>query len=120
MEWYSSVSEKETIREAFEECVSNIHNGADDKVNLVLAFVGSDFAHSYSVLPNMVADEFPNATFIGCSGNGVIGNGKEIEHRPGFSLSAAILPDVAIQSFHVKEGDLPDGDDSPHKWEKLI
>ena len=114
MKWYSSVSEKRNIREAFEECTLNINRGADDQINLVLAFVGSDFADSYSLLPNMVADEFPGAMFIGCSGNGVIGNAKEIEHRPGFSLSAAILPDVAIQSFHVKDVDLPDGDDSPH------
>ena len=120
MKWYSSVSEKRNIREAFEECTLNINRGADDQINLVLAFVGSDFADSYSLLPNMVADEFPGAVFIGCSGNGVIGNAKEIEHRPGFSLSAAILPDVAIQSFHVKDVDLPDGDDSPHKWEELI
>ena len=120
MKWYSSVSEKRNIREAFEECTLNINRGADDQINLVLAFVGSDFADSYSLLPNMVADEFPGAVFIGCSGNGVIGNAKEIEHRPGFSLSAAVLPDVAIQSFHVMDGDLPDGDDSPHKWEELI
>jgi small ligand-binding sensory domain FIST len=120
MKWYSSVSEKRTIQEAFEECTLNINRGTNDEINLVLAFVGSDFADSYSVLPNMVADEFPSAVFIGCSGNGVIGNAKEIEHRPGFSLSAAVLPDVAIQSFHVMDGDLPDGDDSPHKWEELI
>ena len=120
MKWYSSVSEKRTIQEAFKECTLNINRGTNDEVNLVLAFVGSDFADSYFLLPDMVADEFPGAVFIGCSGNGVIGNAKEIEHRPGFSLSAAILPDVVIQSFHVKDEDLPDGDDSPHKWEDLI
>ena len=120
MKWYSSISEKRTIQEAFEECTLNINRGTNVEVNLVLAFVGSDFADSYSLLPDMVADEFPGSVFIGCSGNGVIGNAKEIEHRPGLSLSAAILPDVAIQSFYVEDEDLPDGDDSPHKWEDLI
>ena len=56
MKWYSSVSERRDIREAFEECTLNINRGADDQINLVLAFVGSDFADSYSLLPNMVAD----------------------------------------------------------------
>ena len=57
---------------------------------------------------------------MGCSGGGVIGAGREVEHRPGFAMTAAHLPDVDLTPFHISDKDLPDGDASPEAWEALV
>ena len=57
---------------------------------------------------------------MGCSGGGVIGAGREVEHRPGFAMTAAHLPDVYLAPFHITDKDLPDGDASPEAWETLV
>ncbi len=120
MKWSSGVSESPSLETAFEECYAKIKSELDGDPNLVMAFAGVDYANSYSTIPRLVSKKFPTATFIGCSGNGIIGDGREIENRPGFSLTAASLPAVKITPFHVTDEDLPDGDDPPHKWEEIL
>ena len=120
MKWYSAVSENIVLIEAFKECTSSLQQEVFDSTDLVMAFVGSDFSESYDLLPKLVNDQFPNAVLLGCSGNGIIGDGREIEQRPGLALTFASMPGVFISPFHLMDKDLPDGDDSPQKWESLI
>jgi small ligand-binding sensory domain FIST len=120
MKWYSTVSENADIEKAFKECTSDLQKESSDLIDLVIAFVGSDFQESYDLLPQLITEKFPGAVFLGCSGNGIIGNGKEVEHKPGFALCFASMPEVTISPFHLLDSDLPDGDDSPDKWEKVV
>jgi small ligand-binding sensory domain FIST len=49
----------------------------------------------------------------------VIGGGEEVERLPAVTLTAVRLPDVAVRPFHLG-GALPDLDDAPDSWERLI
>jgi small ligand-binding sensory domain FIST len=57
---------------------------------------------------------------LGCSAGAVIGGGREIENQPAVTISAALLPDVSIQPFHIEQEDLPDPDSSPRAWQEAV
>lgn len=57
---------------------------------------------------------------LGCTSGGVLGGGREVEHRPSVSLTLATLPNVEIHPFHVLLSDYPDGDAPPSEWHALF
>lgn len=48
---------------------------------------------------------------IGCTGEAIIGEGREIESGPALSLWCAALPDVAVQTFRLTAEPSADGDE---------
>ena len=121
MKWASTVSDHDVLEEAIQECVSSIlRDMGDAPTDLVMAFVSSHFATQYDDVPAILRQNLDAKLLFGCSAGGVIGGGQEVEHRPGFSLTAAHLPDVELLPFHVDGDDLPDMDAGPDAWEKAI
>ena len=53
---------------------------------------------------------------LGCSGGGVIGNGREYEGLKALSITIARLPDVELQGFHIDSASLPSPDAAPQEW----
>jgi small ligand-binding sensory domain FIST len=51
--------------------------------------------------------EFPGALLFGCSAGSVIGADHEIEQGPGVVATAASLPGVTLDPFHVADATLP-------------
>ena len=121
MKWASTVSDHDVLEEAIQECVSSIlRDMGDAPTDLVMAFVSSHFATQYDDVLAILRQNLDAKLLFGCSAGGVIGGGQEVEHRPGFSLTAAHLPDVELLPFHVDGDDLPDMDAGPDAWEKAI
>jgi small ligand-binding sensory domain FIST len=50
------------------------------------------------------------AHLIGCTGEAVIGAGREVEGGPALSLWCAHLPDISVQPFRLTVGPTTDGD----------
>lgn len=121
MKWVSAISESASLGEAVantsDELLESL-GGAD--ADLLIAFVSSHHANGFDDLSPLLRNRFADATIIGCTGGGVIGAGHEVEHKPGFALTAASLPGVALEPFHIEYGDMPDGDASPDRWEALV
>ena len=121
MKWVSSVSEHRFLKYAVAECAGEIKAALGDQPpDLVVAFVSAHHAARYDELPDLVHELLGDCTLVGCSGGGVIGAGREVENRPGFSLTAAVLPEISVAPFHVADDDLPDGDAPPSMWEDLV
>ena len=125
MKWASAVSVQETLERAMEECVTTIGQSMGEAaIDLAVFFVSGHFAGQYESIPAMVQDKIggrdTSPLLFGCSAGGVIGGGQEVEHRPGFSLTVAHLPDVELFPFHVEGDDLPDMDASPTAWEEAF
>ena len=120
MKWVSALSEHRFLKYAVAECAREISDAlGDQKPDLIVAFVSAHHAARYDELSGLVSELFAGCFLIGCSGGGVIGAGREVEDRPGLSLTAAVLPEVNIVGFHVNNDDLPDGDAPPSAWEAL-
>ena len=121
MKWSSAVSEQATLSAAVDECASEIYSGLGQLApDLVLAFVSPHHASEYDALPGLVGDRLGAGLLLGCSGQGVIGGGREVEHRPGVAMVAAHLPGVEITRFHIDGNALPDGDAPPDAWKDLV
>jgi small ligand-binding sensory domain FIST len=107
----------ELLSSAADEISKQLSGQAPD---LAVVFVSPNFAEQYDLVPKILKHKLKPRQLIGCSASGLIGGGKEIETKPAVALTAACLPGVDIQSWHVVNADLPDLDDAPDKWEKLL
>ena len=120
MKWASAISESANVEEAVSECAESIKSIVGNSPDLVFVFPSFNFSGQFKDISNALSKHFENSVIMGCSGNGVIGAGREVEHTPGFAMCAAELPEVEITPFHISDSDLPDGDDPPNKWENVL
>jgi len=120
MKWASTVSIRTKADENVRQCVGEVQKELQRPPDLALLFVSRHFSMDYAVISHSVQEQLACRVLIGCSAGGVIGAGKEVEGMPGISLTAGVLPDVTIHSFHVDQAELPSLDGSPRPWEDLI
>ncbi len=102
MKWASFVSEEPCLDVAVQQAFGEIDRVlAGQQPDLLLLFASEHHADDYSAVPEEVRQYFPTARLLGCSGGGVVGGGREVEHSPALSITAAVLPDVRIEPFHL-------------------
>ena len=121
MKWTSALSEQPVLEDAIAECGVAIKSCVGDAdLDLAVAFISPHYEDSYDRVADLMAESLGAKHVFGCSGGGVIGNGIEIEQRPGISVTAAVLPNVDIRPAHLQVDGLPDLDASPDKWVDLF
>ncbi len=122
MKWASSLAQDSDLKTAFESAAEQIKTELNSQPpDLLLCFLSPSFSKDYKRVPELATSLLHPREFAGCSAGGLIGGGVELEGRnAAVSLSAAILPDVNIKSFHIEDKDLPDADAAPCKWEELM
>jgi small ligand-binding sensory domain FIST len=109
MRWSSAVSSAARLDEAVADTAARVRRELGDvALDLAIAFVSPHHMERYDAVPALVRAALEPRTLVGCSAGGVIGGGHEIEGDPGFSLTAAELPGVAITAFHTEEPVPPD------------
>jgi small ligand-binding sensory domain FIST len=103
MRWSSAASTAPRLEAAVEEAASIVRGGLERAPDLVVAFVSPHHESGYRQVPALVRGALGGGRLLGCSAGGVIGGGRELEGRPGLSLTAAELPGVTIGPFHLEE-----------------
>jgi small ligand-binding sensory domain FIST len=120
MRWASSISTEPLLPDALGACEATLRAEMDGLApDLVVVFADVAYDCQVDSLAEVVAERFPGAAVLGCTGAGVIGGGKEIETAPALSLTVAHLPGVELSPFHLNESVLPSPDDPPDAWEDL-
>ncbi|MBT9312352.1 FIST signal transduction protein [Leptothoe kymatousa] len=125
MKWASAVSTHPSLELALREVIERVLTQLETAPNLAIIFISSAFASEYSRVLPLLKGPLGGAHIIGCSGSGVIGRTKvnqlaEVEDAAGISLTAAYLPNVDIQGFHLSIEELPDLDSPPSEWTEII
>lgn len=121
MKWASSISKSPDLKIAQKNVCQEILKQLDNKKpDLVFVFVSPQHREHWNHLLNWIQQDLAPAHLIGCSGGGVIGQGEEIERQAALSLTAAILPDVNIHSFHFANDALPTLKSDRKIWEQLM
>jgi len=125
MLWTSALvkvdEEGDSLERALADCCGQVRAGlAEQKPDLAIGFVSPHFVLEYERVPKLVKKALGARAFIGCSAGGLIGGGQEVERQPAVSITAAVLPGVDTSPFHCDDDDLPDPDDPPDTWEKLV
>src|SRR6266849_6159847 len=121
MKWASAISENPAFELAASEAIEILRRelgGA--KIDLVVVFLSPHHAESYERIPELISSQFPGSALVGCSANGVIGAGHEVEQRPALSLTATYLPGVQLGLFHLTAVELPEDTPDLEAWRALV
>jgi len=104
MRWTSAASTLPALAPAVAEATDHLRASLGDaRPDLVLAFVSPHHASAWEQFPELLHAALEPAHLVGCSAGAVVGGGREIEEEPALSLTAAVLPGVEIQGFHLDE-----------------
>ena len=103
------------VEEALEGIAVNLDGEAPD---LVLVFVYPSQPDQYPLVAEAVAESYPDASLVGCSAAGVVGGGQEVEHEPALALTAAVLPGVLLEVFHLQPNEMELLGDEPLLWRR--
>ena len=102
MKWSSVLSRERSPRFAVEEALEGIAANLEGEApDLVLVFAYPSQTDQYPLVVEAVAERYPDAALVGCSAAGVVGGGREVEHEPALALTAAVLPGVHVEVFHL-------------------
>lgn len=121
MKWASALSVQTPLTSAIEECVGSIRRQLGDLApHLAVVFVSSHYQDEYEKVPALTGEALDSPLVLGCSGGGIIGDGREVEQQAAVSITAASLPEVVLTPFHAEGGSLPDLDAAPQAWEEVV
>ena len=121
MKWSSTVSDQQDLETALGGCIASIKQSmGENPIDLAVIFVSPHFASQHEYVAEAIHQKLAPGMLFGCSAGGVIGDNREVEHRPGLSITAAHLPGVELTPFHLEGDNLPDADASPSKWEEVL
>jgi small ligand-binding sensory domain FIST len=102
MLWASTLSSGTDAAAAFVEAANVLEAQLSVSApDLLLVFASPHHAGGCEEISELAARRFPRALLAGCTASGVIGGAHEAEAGPALSLTAAVLPDVALSGFHV-------------------
>ena len=120
MKWASAISENSDLSAALAECAGTIRAQLGEAPQLAVAFVSPHYQPDYGRVGPSLSELLGAEHTFGCSGGGIIGAGLEVEQRPALSITAATLPGVDVEAFHLEGDSLPDLDAGPDKWQELV
>ena len=120
VKWVSSISHEKDLGRALTELRRDLRSQLGAPADLVMLFLTPHYEEEYERVPDAVAGLLSPALFIGCTGTGIVGAGREVEDRASVSIIAASLPEVEVTPFYVEEEDLPNLDAGPEYWHEAI
>lgn len=121
MRWASAVDTDNSLRAAVEHAAETVFLGLGrQEPDLAIAFVSAEHAAHFDAVPALLRREFENVFIFGCCGGGVIGGGREIEDRPAFSLTGAVLPGVRLKGTHLDAAQVPPVYAEARAWEDAL
>ena len=120
MQWASGASDDADLESAIQRAADDVQRQLGGAVpDLVVVFISAHHAAGFLRVPSLIAAEL-GGILLGCSAGGVIGGGHEIEQRPGVSVTAAIMPGVAIHPFQLDTESLPSPSADAARWSALL
>ena len=91
--------------------------------DLAMLFASPHHAQGLEQAASVIAREIPVNCLLGCTGQAIVGTGREVEATPALSLWVASLPQASILPMHLEYQQTPDGgtfvgwpDETPDQW----
>jgi small ligand-binding sensory domain FIST len=121
MRWASTLSRRPDAVAAFSEAAAALEERLGGQPpDLLLAFASPHHAQDLERASERATARFPEALRVGCSGRGVIGDGREAEEGPALSLTGAVLPGVACSGRQLGSAELPGPAQGPEAWHRAM
>lgn len=97
----SSTSTDLETSAAVGEAVARVSEGLQGaRPDLVCVFCSPHHLPSCEVIPTILAEHLGPRNLVGCSGESIAGDGREIEDGPAMAVWAAHLPGASLSCFH--------------------
>src|SRR4029453_16720257 len=77
--------------------------------DLVVCFFSMEHAEAAGGIALSLSERTGTANILGCTAQGVIGDGRELEGEPGLAVWLARLPGVEVRPFGLRVLPLEDG-----------
>ncbi|HAM40151.1 MAG TPA: hypothetical protein DDX89_08540 [Candidatus Omnitrophica bacterium] len=107
MRFASAVSESPHLRSAVDQaCRHILEQLAGSPCHWVCLFVSPAYHADWDAALRAVHEHLRPAVLIGCSGQSVIGGGREVESVPAVSVFAAHLPEARLYPFVISPDEL--------------
>ena len=90
----------------------------EHEVNLALLFASSEYREEFPDLVARARQLTGARLLVGCSGQGVIGAGREVEGEPALALLAFSLPGAELKAVHLTQEEL-ESCRTPQDWHRL-
>ncbi|MEO0948951.1 MAG: FIST C-terminal domain-containing protein [Cyanobacteria bacterium J06641_5] len=124
-QWTNVISTRLSLEAAVREVAEGIRQSLSTSPDMAVVTISSAYASEYSRLVPLLLEQLPCRELIGCGGGGIIGTNSqqeacEMESTPALSVSAACLPEVEIDPFHISAESLPDLDGPVDAWVDLV
>jgi len=121
MRWASAISTAERFDLALDQALESVATQLEETApDLVFVHATPAHRHHFAELQRVVRQRLGGPRLLGCSAAGVIGDGREIEHGPALSLTAAVLPGVDLHLFHLSPNDVPTPTADARKWHEAL
>ena len=108
MRFHAAVSDIESTPNAVRRLAAEALEALVGQVDVAFAFFTDAHREDAEALAETLWLELDPQAVVGCSAEGVIGAGREIERGPGLALLAGSLPGVRLHAFHVPARDWHD------------
>jgi small ligand-binding sensory domain FIST len=121
MRWAAGVSGSADHERAITEVADEIRSRLGERTpTLAVVFVSSHHAEHYESISAGLRRALGCETLFGCSAEGVIGDGREVEQRPGLSVTAGALPGVRVTMHHHTVQTAPGDESASTAWEGAL
>lgn len=88
-------------------------------VDLAVLFASPNFRDQYRPILEEVRRRTHAATLVGCSGQAVIGPGREVEDNPALALIIFSLPGAVVRATHIKQ-EMMEKQLNPREWRNVF
>ncbi|HYT27094.1 MAG TPA: FIST N-terminal domain-containing protein [Actinomycetota bacterium] len=95
--------------EALDEAVQAATAGLGGTPDVAICFFSMEHAAMASGIALSLSERLGTSAIVGCTAEGVIGGGRELEGGPGLALWVARLPGVDVRPFALEVVPVPDG-----------
>lgn len=105
----SALSEGSDWREAIDRVCREALETLGGTPDLAMLFFSQDHVPAAEELAHAACERLGTSSLLGCSGESIVGTGREVECSSAISLWLAILPGTRVISCHLSFAATPDG-----------
>jgi small ligand-binding sensory domain FIST len=105
----AAVSTAPDHQQALDEAIPAATAALEGTPDLVVCFFSIEHAPAASGIALSLSERLGTSAIVGCTAQGVIGEGRELEGTPGLALWVARLPGVDVRPFGLEVVAVPDG-----------
>ena len=121
MRWASALVVSNDDIAAIDAALASLAHDLDtNPADVIFVFASPEFIPRLRNLAAQARAVWPDVRVVGCTAAGCIGGSQEVEGEPAMALTAASLPGVTIEPFHLLHRDLPDADADAETWRTAL